>query len=33
MDGEFVFAALNMVLSVAVGFMALKLGEVIAKII
>ncbi|MBF0506917.1 MAG: fluoride efflux transporter CrcB [Nitrospirae bacterium] len=33
MDGELVYAALNMVLSVAVGFMALKLGEVIAKTI
>ncbi len=33
MDGELAYAALNMVLSVAVGFMALKLGEVIAKII
>ncbi len=30
-DGELGFAALNMVLSVVVGFMALKLGEVIAK--
>ncbi len=33
MDGELGYAALNMVLSVAVGFMALKLGEVIAKTI
>ena len=33
MDGELVYAALNMVLSVGVGFMALKLGEVIAKTI
>jgi CrcB protein len=33
MDGEISYAALNMVLSVAVGFMALKLGDVIAKII
>ena len=33
MDGELVYAALNMVLSVAVGFMALKLGDVIAKLI
>ena len=33
MDGELGYAALNMVLSVAVGFMALKLGDVIAKII
>ena len=32
-DGELWYAALNMVLSVAVGFMALKLGEVVAKII
>ncbi|MDA8162153.1 MAG: fluoride efflux transporter CrcB [Desulfobacteraceae bacterium] len=32
-DGEFGYAALNIVLSVAVGFMALKLGEVAAKII
>ncbi len=31
MDGELGYAALNMVLSVAVGFMALKLGEMIAK--
>jgi len=30
-DGELVYAALNMVLSVAVGFMALKLGDVVAK--
>jgi fluoride exporter len=30
-DGELGYAALNMVLSVAVGFMALKLGDVIAK--
>ena len=33
MDGELGFAALNMVLSVAVGFMALKLGDVIAKLV
>ncbi len=33
MDGELVYAALNMVLSVAVGFVALKLGDVIAKLI
>ena len=33
MDGELVYAALNMVLSVGVGFMALKLGEVVAKTI
>ncbi|MGE5172259.1 MAG: fluoride efflux transporter CrcB [Betaproteobacteria bacterium] len=32
-DGELWYAALNMVLSVAVGFMALKLGEFTAKII
>ena len=32
-DGELGYAALNIVLSVAVGFMALKLGEVAAKII
>jgi CrcB protein len=31
MDGELSYAALNMVLSVAVGFVALKLGDVIAK--
>src|SRR5512135_1600212 len=31
MDGELGYAALNMVLSVAVGFVALKLGDVIAK--
>ena len=30
-DGEFIYAALNVILSVLVGFMALKLGEVIAK--
>jgi CrcB protein len=33
MDGELGYAALNMVLSVAVGLMALKLGDVIAKFI
>ncbi len=33
MDGELGYAALNMILSVAVGFMALKLGDVIAKLI
>ena len=33
MDGELGYAALNMVLSVAVGFVALKLGDVIAKLI
>lgn len=32
-DGEFLYAALNMLLSVAVGFMALKLGEVMAKVL
>jgi len=32
-DGELGYAALNMVLSVAVGFVALKLGDVIAKLI
>jgi len=32
-DGEIGYAALNIVLSVAVGFMALKLGEFTAKII
>jgi CrcB protein len=30
-DGEWLFASLNVVLSVFVGFIALKLGEVIAK--
>lgn len=30
-DGEWLYASLNVVLSVAVGFIALKLGEVIAK--
>lgn len=30
-DGELIYAALNIVLSVLVGFTALKLGEVIAK--
>jgi fluoride exporter len=33
MDGELGYAALNMVLSVAVGFVALKLGDVIAKLV
>jgi len=33
MDGEFGYAALNMVLSVAVGFAALKLGDMIAKLV
>ena len=32
-DGEWLFAGLNVVLSVIVGFVALKLGEVIAKTI
>ncbi len=30
-DGEWLYASLNVVLSVAMGFIALKLGEVIAK--
>jgi len=30
-DGEWLYAGLNVVLSVFVGFLALKLGEVIAK--
>lgn len=30
-DGELIFAVLNIVLSVLAGFVALKLGEVIAK--
>ncbi len=30
-DGEWLFAGLNVVLSVIVGFIALKLGEVMAK--
>jgi CrcB protein len=30
-DGELIYAALNIVLSVFLGFVALKLGEVIAK--
>ncbi|MDA8156163.1 MAG: fluoride efflux transporter CrcB [Actinomycetota bacterium] len=33
LDGEMGFAALNVILSVAVGFIALKLGDVVAKII
>ncbi|HXY61994.1 MAG TPA: fluoride efflux transporter CrcB [Nitrospirota bacterium] len=33
MDGELGYAALNIVLSVAVGFVALKLGEMIAKLV
>jgi len=32
-DGELIYAVLNIVLSVVLGFVALKLGEVIAKII
>lgn len=32
-DGEFGYAALNIVLSVAAGFAALKLGEVTAKMV
>ncbi|QWR78667.1 fluoride efflux transporter CrcB [Candidatus Magnetomonas plexicatena] len=31
--GEFLYAALNVVLSVVVGFIALKLGETLAKLI
>ncbi len=30
-DGEWLYACLNIILSVSVGFVALKLGEVIAK--
>ncbi len=30
-DGEWLYACLNIILSVSVGFIALKLGEVIAK--
>ena len=30
-DGEWLYASLNVLLSVAVGFIALKLGEIIAK--
>ncbi len=33
LDGEIWYATLNMVLSVTVGFMALKLGDVLGKII
>jgi len=33
MDGELGYAVLNIVLSVAVGFAALKLGDVIAKLV
>ena len=32
-DGEFLFAALNVVLSVAAGFAALKLGELLARVL
>ena len=32
-DGEWTFAMLNIILSVVVGFIALKLGEIIAKTI
>ncbi len=32
-DGEFIYAALNVVLSVTAGFVALKLGDVLAKMI
>jgi len=32
-DGEWTFAMLNIILSVVAGFAALKLGEVIAKVI
>jgi CrcB protein len=32
-DGEWVFAMLNVTMSVVVGFIALKLGEVVAKTI
>ena len=30
-DGEWLFASLNVILSVAVGFIALKIGEMISK--
>ena len=33
MDGELLYASLNVILSVVVGFIALKLGEVTARII
>lgn len=33
LDGEILFAALNVVLSVIAGFVALKLGDFVAKII
>ena len=32
-DGEYLFATLNVVMSVLFGFIALKMGEVLAKII
>jgi CrcB protein len=32
-DGEFLYASLNVILSVIAGFVALKAGEVLAKII
>ncbi len=32
-DGEFLYAVLNVVLSVTAGFVALKLGDVLAKMI
>ncbi len=32
-DGEFMYAVLNVVLSVTAGFVALKLGDVLAKMI
>jgi hypothetical protein len=33
MDGELGCASLNIVLSIAIGFVALKLGDVIAKFV
>jgi CrcB protein len=32
-DGEWVFAGLNIILSIVVGFVALKMGEMLAKIV
>jgi len=32
-DGEFIYAALNIILSVLAGFIALKLGDFLAKVI